>query len=323
MPDRLRLTLAAGSGVTFGVDDLSCAAATQLGLWEREGLDVGWIPRHGGVQALEAVLDGSAQVSYGGLGPVLHARAAGKPVRVVASMARGLAQNLVAQKRIAAPKDLAGASWALDGFGALSHHLARLTVAALGIDEDRVRWESVGPPPQRIERLLGGTIDVALIRVEEAVSLSRNYAGVVHTLLGFADLKRLVPVQPHGVLATTEAFERDHPEALRRLVRGMIAASRALHDDVEIFRTVVANSVTVPLTDADIRTIWEQEHNSGGFAVNGELTRRHWDEQRRLYFQLNPSLPAVGHDALIAGQFVADALATMGEHPADFDRPGT
>ena len=37
---KLPIRLAAGSGPTFGVDDLSCAAATHLGLWEDEGLDV-------------------------------------------------------------------------------------------------------------------------------------------------------------------------------------------------------------------------------------------------------------------------------------------
>ena len=42
--NKLPIRLAAGSGPTFGVDDLSCAAATHLGLWEDEGLDVTWTP---------------------------------------------------------------------------------------------------------------------------------------------------------------------------------------------------------------------------------------------------------------------------------------
>ena len=40
MNDRLSIRLAAGSGPTFGVDDLACAAATFLGCWEDENLDV-------------------------------------------------------------------------------------------------------------------------------------------------------------------------------------------------------------------------------------------------------------------------------------------
>ncbi|MBM3486063.1 MAG: ABC transporter substrate-binding protein [Alphaproteobacteria bacterium] len=323
MADRIKITLAAGSGVTFGVDDISCATATTHGFWEREGLDVTWIPRHGGVQALAAVLDGSADVSYGGLGPVLHARASGKPVRIVVSMARGLAQNLVVQKRIATPAALASVSWALDGFGALSHHLARLVLKSLGIDEKTIRWEAVGPPPERIERLLADTIDASQIRVEEAISLSRAHPERLRTLLGFSDLKRLVPVQPHGVLATTEAFEKANPEALRRLARGMMRASRALHDERAVFETAIARHVTIALTPEVVRSIWQQEHDTGGFAVNGELTRKHWAEQMRLYFELNPELRRVTRAEVIADGFVADALARIGTHPAPFDQPGT
>ena len=63
MSDNLPIRLAAGSGPTFGVDDLSCAAATTLGLWEEEDLDVSWTPVHGRVAAINAVLEGKVDVS--------------------------------------------------------------------------------------------------------------------------------------------------------------------------------------------------------------------------------------------------------------------
>ena len=309
---RLSIRLAAGSGPTFGVDDLACAAATHLGTWADQGLDVAWTPVHGGVAAMQAVLDGMVDASYGGLGPVLRMRAQGQPVRIVVSMARGLAQNLVAQARITSPEQLRGASWALDGFGALSHHMARLLVRALGIPEGEIRWEAVGPPPQRIARLLAGTIDVSLIRVEEAISLDLDPSSTLHNLLGFADLKRLVPVQPHGVLATTESYEAGHPEHLHRLAKGMILASRLLHEDYALFRKVYDHHVTVKVPDEQIRRIWTQERESGGFAVNGELTERHWAAQMSSLWELDPALPHVTREAVIADGFVRAALAEIG-----------
>lgn len=320
MPDRLSIRLAAGSGPTFGVDDLACAAATHLGTWADEGLDVTWTPVHGGVAAINAVLDGKVDVSYGGLGPVIKTRAEGKPVRAIVSMARGLAQNLIVQKRIKSVDDLKGVSWALDGFNALSHHMARLTVRALGIDEKDIDWQAVGPPPERIERLLNDTIDVSLIRVEEAISLSREHGDKLHNLLGFAKLKELVPTQPHGVLGTTEAYETSHPEELARLTRGMIRASRALHDDYATFRKVYDKYVTVPVPDDQIRQIWQQEHDSGGFAVNGEMSDGHWQEQMRLYRELYPDLPKVSLDDILPRTFVGDALKALGRHSGGFDK---
>ena len=318
MTDMLPIRLAAGSGPTFGVDDLSCAAATHLGLWADEGLDVSWTPVHGGVAAVNAVLDGTVDVSYGGLGPLIKSRAEGNPVRAIVSMARGLAQNLIVQNRIQTPNDLRGVSWALDGMNALSHHMARLTVRALGIDEADIDWQVVGPPPERIERLLNGTIDVSLIRVEEAISLSIQHAEKLHTLLGFAELKKLVPIQPHGVLGTTEAYEAAHGEELARLSRGMIRASRALHDDYASFRKVYDAHVTVAVPDERIREIWEQEHASGGFAVNGEMSDGHWMRQMELYRALYPNLRKVSLDEVLPRIFVVEALDALGRHDGGF-----
>lgn len=320
MSDRLSIRLAAGSGPTFGVDDLSCAAATTLGLWADEGLDVTWTPVHGGVAAINAVLDDTVDVSYGGLGPLIKSRAEGNPVRAIVSMARGLAQNLIVQKSITTTEDLKGVSWALDGTNALSHHMARLTVRALGIDEAGIDWQVVGPPPQRIERLLNATIDASLIRVEEAISLSLENADKVHNLLGFAQLKELVPTQPHGVLGTTEAYEAAHPEELARLSRGMIRASRALHDSYDTFRKVYDANVTVPVPDEQVKQIWQQEHDSGGFAVNGEMSESHWTRQMELYRELYPDLRHVSQDEILPRTFVADALSALGRNEEGFDR---
>lgn len=315
MTNRLAIRLAAGSGPTFGVDDLACAAATHLGTWADEGLDVTWTPVHGGVAAMQAVLDGRVDASYGGLGPVLRLRSEGKSVRIVVSMARGLAQNLIGQKRITDVAQLKGCSWALDGFGALSHHMARLLVKSLGIAESEIRWEAVGPPPERIARLLAGTIDVSLIRVEEAISLDLDPANSLHTLLGFAELKQLVPVQPHGVLATLEDYEREHPEELARLAKGMIRASRLLHEDFEAFAKVYDHYVTVKVPPERVRLIWQQERDTGGFAIDGELSDGHWRRQMELYFELNPELARVTRASVIAPQFVAEALAALGPRP--------
>jgi len=315
MTNNLPIRLAAGSGPTFGVDDLACATASHLGCWEEEGLDVTWTPAHGGVAAMQSVLDGETDVSYGGLGPVLKFRSEGQPVRIIVSMARALAQNLIVQPNITSTEQLRGTSWALDGFGALSHHMARLIVRALNIGEDEIDWQAVGPPPERIDRLLAGTIDVSLIRVEEATSLDSDASNDLHTLLGFAELKDLVPVQPHGVLATTEAYEQAHPEELQRLAKGMIRASRALNDDFENFRKVYDHHVTVKVEDEKIHDIWQKERDSGGFAVNGELTKGHWKSQMELFYELHPDLPEISRDDVIAENFVAQALKDLGVQP--------
>ncbi|MEM7567616.1 MAG: hypothetical protein AAF321_10345, partial [Pseudomonadota bacterium] len=180
------IRLASGAGPTFGVDDMACAAATHLGCWEELGLTVEWTPALGGIKAMGKVLAGEVDAAYGGLGPVLQLRGEGEPLRILVSMARALAQNLVVQPHITSTDALRGASWAVDGINALSHHMARSIVAALPLTEDEIDWRVVGPPPERIAALLEGSVDVSLIRVEEALALTGDASNDLHMLLGFA-----------------------------------------------------------------------------------------------------------------------------------------
>lgn len=298
----MKVRIARGSHDSFGVDDISCGAADHLGFFARNGLEVDWVDCRGGLAAMTAVLEGRADIAYGGFGPIVALRAQGKPCRIFVSQARALAQALVVQTGI---PDLKGIrSWAVDAIGALSHHMARLVVRAAEIPESAIAWEPVGPPRLRIEALLEGRVDASLVRTEEALVLHRDRRDKVQRLLDFDELKRLVPLQPHGVLATTEPYESDHPEALRRAAAAMVAAQRALHEDFENFRAAIRRYVSLPLSDGELRMLWRREHDHRGWAVDGELSRGHWDAQLALFRELNPGLRAVSYDEVIAPQYL-------------------
>jgi NitT/TauT family transport system substrate-binding protein len=307
----MRVRLARASGATFGVDDISCAAATRLGLFAGQGLDVQWSDWRGGVAATRAVLEGQADAAYAGFGPVLALRAQGHPCRIFVSQARALAQALVVQTKVTSLRHV---TWAIDGFGALSHHMARLVVRAMGIPEADIRWEAVGPPPQRIAALLEGRAGASLIRTEEALALDRDHGDKVWRMLDFDQLRRLVPLQPHGVLVTTEAYEAAHPEALQGLARAMILASRALHERFEVFHDTLKEYVSVKLSQDEARLLWQREHAGGGWALNGEMTDAHWDAQLALFHALNPDLKKIEKSSVLSERFVAEALRHLGTH---------
>ena len=95
----------------------------------------------------------------------------------------------------------------------------------------------------------------------------------------------------------------------------MIRASRALNDDFDNFRKVYDRNVTVNVADEEIQAIWQKERDSGGFAVNGELTEGHWQNQMELFYELNPELPKMSRGDVIAENFLARALEELGVQP--------
>ena len=128
-------------------------------------------------------------------------------------------------------------------------------------------------------------------------------------------------MQPHGVLSTTEAFEAEAPDALARLTRGMIRASRTLHADGAVFERVFRDNAIVELSADEIAAIWRQERDNGGFAVSGEMSADHWDAQIADFRVLNPELRKVTQDEILARDFVRDALAALPPFPSEFDPP--
>jgi hypothetical protein len=84
----------------------------------------------------------------------------------------------------------------------------------------------------------------------------------------------------------------------------MIGASRALHESFDNFRSCVRACVNLRLADEELRLLWQREHDSRGWAVDGELSRPHWEAQLTLFRDLNPSLRRLGYDEVIAPQFI-------------------
>lgn len=313
---RVVCQLASGAGETFGVDDIAIAWADSGGFWAREGLAVGWTPARGGVKVAELVLEGQVVAGYGTWLPVVKKAIGGRPIRVLGSMALGLAQNLVVNnQRIGSPDQLRGKRWAVDGLGALSHTLGLLICRGLGIRPDEVEWVVAGPPPERKAQLLSGAVDCSLLRVEEAIALARDHPNLLSKLLGFDEIRPLTPVQPHGVLSVRTDWADQNKDKCIGLARGLVLASRDLHESVESFRRAVRDHVRhVRVTDQDIDAIWAREKEAGSFAVNGGMSRAHWAANLEMYQRLNPEDRPVTLAEVALPELMGAALERIGLH---------
>jgi len=274
--------IARGSGGGSGVDDISCAAMVHLGCAATQGVEIHWVDARGGLAAMNAVLEGRADVAYGGFGPIVSLRAQGKPCRIFVSQARALAQALVTDKGIRRRAWWCARSASPKRTSAGSRSGRRRCASPLC-------WKAASAPRSsaRRKRSCCSATTVRACR-----------------LLDFEELKRLVPLQPHGVLATTASYESAAPEVLRALARAMVSASRALHESFDNFRSTVRAYVKLELSDEELRLLWQREHDSRGWAVEGELSRAHWDAQLALYRTVDPAARGVTFDELITTRFL-------------------
>lgn len=156
--------------------------------------------------------------------------------------------------------------------------------------------------------------------MEEAAVLARTHSSELGVLLGFSDLKRLAPNQPHGVLSTTEAFESSSPDVCAKLARGLLLASRTLHESQTAFEKAVETHVQhVRPRAEEVADIWRQEHDCKGFAVNGGMSSEHWEANQKVFELTNPGIVTPAMKDVLATRFVLDALQDIGAGEYGFD----
>jgi len=129
----------------------------------------------------------------------------------------------------------------------------------------------------------------------------------------------------------TETYANEHPEICAALMRGLIRASRSLHDSLENFRQAVRDNVTerpealgprVDVTDNEVQSIWQREHDSGSFAVNGGVNLEHWAWNMQMYGKLNNGDGAsLSLEELALPVLAVDVLEGLGIHSASQDVP--
>mmetsp|Transcript_84034 Transcript_84034/g.213901 ORF Transcript_84034/g.213901 Transcript_84034/m.213901 type:complete len:280 (-) Transcript_84034:80-919(-) len=123
----------------------------------------------------------------------------------------------------------------------------------------------------------------------------------------------------HGVLLTTEAFERGHPRECSCLVRALLRSSRALHGDSTVFCRCMQTWVAPGMLDEDAITLWEVLVEAGAFAVNGAISRVHWGQKLETLAASVEGARDLTYEGLISCEPLAEAVRKLGRHPCALD----
>jgi NitT/TauT family transport system substrate-binding protein len=186
-----------------------------------------------GPTAVEAILTGAIDATYIGPNPAINAFATsnGEAVRIVAGSTSGGA-FLVVRPDISSPADLPGARLATPQLGNTQDVALRTWLATLGLATTLEGGGDVSILPQEnaqtLESFKAGQIDGAWVPEPWASRLIIEGGGQV-----LVDERDLWPggryVTTHLIVRT--AFLDEHPDAVRRLLAGHVAAIGAVNAD--------------------------------------------------------------------------------------------
>jgi len=251
------------------------------GLFKEEGLDATPQPHAFGKPALQAVLEGKADIATAADTPIMFAVMDGRKIVILAVIQTADRNEGIVARRdrgISMPSDLKGKTIAVTR-GTTSDFFAEVFLIVHGIDRKQVTVTDL-KPEEMASALATGKVDAAatwhppLSQLQK--SLGTNgltfYGETIYTeAFCVAAGQDFVKRHPGAVrkflraLIKAEAFLKQHPEEARRLVTGFIKADKALLDeiwDLYNYRVILDQALLVSLEE---QTRW---------AIKNRLTQR-------------------------------------------------
>ena len=216
-----------------------------------------------GPDVIEAIFNGALDASYIGPNPAINGyiRSNGEAIRIIAGATSGGAA-LVVREGIASADDLAGTTLATPQLGNTQDVALRAWLAEAGLETDLEGGGDVSIAPQAngqtLEAFVAGEIDGAWVPEPWATRMVNEGGGTV--LVDEADL------WPDGEFVTTHLivateFLEEHPDVVKRLLIGHVAANDFVNDQRDEAQAVVGTALAEltgsELPEGTLAEAWE------------------------------------------------------------------
>jgi len=210
------------------------------GLYEKYGLDVDLVFFQGGTQLIQATIAGSVNFAVTAGPEIINARLGGSDVIMILGYMNTLPYSNVAAKEITRFEQLKGGKAAISKFGSTSDLAMRFALERNGLVPNKdVAIVQLGDQTTRFAGLTGGGVQTTVI--SPPFDITAKKMGY-HVLADMADLG--LPYQ-HETAATTERFLREHPDTVRKFVRGFIAGIHLWMTDEKKTKEILAKRLRI------------------------------------------------------------------------------
>jgi NitT/TauT family transport system substrate-binding protein len=201
-------------------------AASDYGLFKRQGLDVQLLYIGGGSVVTQALLGGDVQFVRLGASAVMQASMRGADLKMIANTINRLVFTLMAKPEIKSPADLKGRKIGVTRLGGSTDFALDLALKKYNLKRGAdVAVLQTGGMPQLLGAITGGSVDAGVI--SPPTNLAAAKMGLKE-LIDFADLPLLYPNSP---VATTQAFLEKNRAVALRFLRGYAEGIQRIKSD--------------------------------------------------------------------------------------------
>lgn len=213
---------------------LPMAIADWMGFFKDEGLDVKVVDFQGGSRSLQAVIGGSADVVSGAFEHTLSMQTKRQAMRAFVLQDRApqvvMAVNNRKMKDYKSLADLKGKRIGVTAPGSSSHVIANYVLATAGIRPNEVSVIGIGSGAGAIAAVRSGQVDAFVVLDPVITTLEKdNLITIVADTRNVAESDKLFggPMVA-GCLYAPEAFIRENPVTVQKLVNAVVRADRWL-----------------------------------------------------------------------------------------------
>ena len=179
-------------------DMMPALVAQHSGYFSQEGLETRSVVFRSGVQLIQSVIGGDAQIGICSVPEVIQAVGGGAKIKVPWGNSNLMPFAVVSRPEIRSIQELRGKKIAISSPGSLTDFLTRYVLKNKGLEPSQVSLLSIGGVSTRFAALLSGGVDASLI---SAAFFSRAKEAKLNLLLM---LSEVIPEWPLSVVCVRE-----------------------------------------------------------------------------------------------------------------------
>lgn len=250
-------------------------AGVKKGFFAKHGLDVTVKPAAGGAAIIPAVVSGGVEFGGSNVVSVLLAATKGLPIKLIAPGTFGPASKkadwsailVKGNSRIRSPKDLEGATIAVNTLNNVATETARAALENLGVDASKVRYTEVDFPDM-LAALAQGRVDAAF-EIEPFVTAGLKQ-GDRRIVSPYYDTK---PDLQIGTYVASTKYVKEHPDVVKAFQAGLADTARFVSSKPGAFRKVLAAEGIKGAQDIELPT-WKPRVDTASLNTQAALMRK-------------------------------------------------